>query len=172
MVVSHDTKPGKGLAAVLLSAAVVSTGCNEDGQLRAVQISSGDQLIGGPSAKGKMGDYLLENDRIRVIVAGRPSYAAGMFGGGVLDIDLLAQRIAQTADGIRSWNPSACEPADESRRNPEGSRVRQRRQFNQLVSQTGELSIVNDGSTARRQSSADRTPGYMFDMLKFLNRNF
>ncbi|HPV04788.1 MAG TPA: hypothetical protein PLC24_09535 [Myxococcota bacterium] len=167
---------GKVLAAVLLSAAVVSTGCNEDGQLRAVQISSGDQLIGGPSAKGKMGDYLLENDRIRVIVAGKgPSYAAGMFGGGVLDIDLQRWRAEDRANSGWDSFMESFPLANLLTPNPDG--ILKEVGFDngdgsiQLVSQTGELSIVNDGSDGK--AAILRMTGhsdYMFDMLKFLNR--
>ncbi len=53
------------------------------------RISSRDQLIGGPKALGQIGDYLLENDKIRVIIqapgAGRGST---VFGGSLLDADL------------------------------------------------------------------------------------
>ncbi|MBP7382065.1 hypothetical protein KBA39_06650, partial [Myxococcota bacterium] len=85
---------GRGIvAAFLMVAAMTGTACNNDTELRAAQIKSADDFIGGPSAKGKIGDYLLENDKIRVIVAGNgPSYAAGMFGGGVLDVDLQRWR--------------------------------------------------------------------------------
>lgn len=54
-------------------------------------ISDPNDLIGGLLARGRVGDYLLENDRIRVIVQkpGRNfSGAVGQFGGNIIDADL------------------------------------------------------------------------------------
>src|SRR3989338_8364642 len=46
------------------------------------------QLIGGPSAQGRVGGVLLENDLIRVIIQ-KPSATAGIgtFGGTIIDAD-------------------------------------------------------------------------------------
>lgn len=46
------------------------------------------QLIGGPSAQGRLGDVLLSNDKIRVIIQ-KPSKNAGIgsFGGTIIDAD-------------------------------------------------------------------------------------
>ena len=51
-------------------------------------IADPSQLIGGPAAKGRVGDVLLQNDRIRVIIQ-RPSKEAGIgsFGGNIIDAD-------------------------------------------------------------------------------------
>ena len=38
--------------------------------VRAVKVTRQDELIGGPSAKGKIGDFLIENDQLRAVVAG------------------------------------------------------------------------------------------------------
>lgn len=56
---------------------------------RAKQIQSPDELVGGPHAHGAVGDYLLENDKIRVVVQG-PSREIGPlpYGGVILDADL------------------------------------------------------------------------------------
>lgn len=55
----------------------------------AMRVSEADQLIGGPKALGQIGDYLLENDQIRVIIestgVGRSSTP---FGGSLIDADL------------------------------------------------------------------------------------
>ncbi|MBI4125280.1 MAG: hypothetical protein HY466_05055, partial [Deltaproteobacteria bacterium] len=44
------------------------------------------QLIGGPAAQGRLGDVLLSNDKIRVIIQ-KPSKNAGIgsFGGTIID---------------------------------------------------------------------------------------
>jgi hypothetical protein len=63
---------------------------------RALQIDQTGQLIGGPYAQGRVGDYLLENDRIRVVVnAPGRHFAPAPFGGWIIDADL--QRPAGTA---------------------------------------------------------------------------
>jgi hypothetical protein len=47
-------------------------------------------LIGGPVAQGRIGDVLLSNDRIRVVIQ-KPSKNSGLnsFGGNIIDADLL-----------------------------------------------------------------------------------
>ncbi|MBX5482957.1 MAG: CehA/McbA family metallohydrolase [Myxococcaceae bacterium] len=46
--------------------------------------------IGGPNAHGKAGDYLLQNDRIRVVVQGVDRHiGANPWGGTILDADLV-----------------------------------------------------------------------------------
>ncbi|MCB9758829.1 MAG: carboxypeptidase regulatory-like domain-containing protein [Alphaproteobacteria bacterium] len=45
--------------------------------------------IGGPKAVAQPGDFLLENDQIRVAIVGpRHSMGPGLFGGGLVDADL------------------------------------------------------------------------------------
>jgi hypothetical protein len=55
----------------------------------ATQISSKDQLIGGEMANGQLGDYLLQNDLIRVIVqAPKRVLGPNPYGGVIIDADL------------------------------------------------------------------------------------
>ena len=51
-------------------------------------IKDASQLIGGPVAQGRIGDVLLQNDKIRVIIQ-KPSKNAGLFsfGGIIIDAD-------------------------------------------------------------------------------------
>ena len=53
-------------------------------------IKDKSQLIGGPLAIGRVGDVLLENDKIRVIIQ-KPGKNAGLgsFGGTIIDADLV-----------------------------------------------------------------------------------
>lgn len=72
--------------------AVLLGGCsvNPDApRAAAMRVSSYDQLIGGPKALGQIGDYLLENDQIRVIIS-EPGIGRSntLFGGALLDADL------------------------------------------------------------------------------------
>ena len=60
------------------------------GQTRAGTIALESELIGGPTAKGTIGDVKLYNDRIAVIIA-QPGIARGFhpFGGTILDADQI-----------------------------------------------------------------------------------
>ncbi len=56
---------------------------------RAKVIEAESELVGGTFAQGGVGDYLLENDRIRVVVQ-KPSRVLGPapYGGAIIDADL------------------------------------------------------------------------------------
>lgn len=83
----------------VLTAATRLAGCLPDGtspaRASAKRISSHDELIGGPTALGEVGDFLLMNDKIKVIVedVGFAS-GSGLFGGSLIDAD----RIRQSSD--------------------------------------------------------------------------
>ena len=58
------------------------------------QITDPAQLIGGPLAHGRVGDWLIENSVARFIVqdvAQRDMYSVGAFGGNVIDLELVAK---------------------------------------------------------------------------------
>jgi len=53
-------------------------------------IASSADLVGGPAARGQVGDWILENDRIRVVVQGpRDDVGASPFGGSIIDVDVV-----------------------------------------------------------------------------------
>ncbi|GEM_PF-895995 len=58
----------------------------------AIQVSDPSQLIGGPSASGRVGDYVLQNSSIRVLI-GAPNNFHGYMksGGNILDASLAGQ---------------------------------------------------------------------------------
>jgi hypothetical protein len=59
-------------------------------QARVARVESRAELIGGPRALGEVGDWLLENDKIRVIIQDEGfSRGFGVFGGALLDADLV-----------------------------------------------------------------------------------
>ncbi len=63
----------------------------------AFKISRQEDLIGGTSALGQVGDYMLQNGRVRVIIQDAGfSRGFGVYGGGIIDADI---RRADTADG-------------------------------------------------------------------------
>jgi hypothetical protein len=66
-------------------------GCNDNpngGGSRAIVVKQFGDLVGGPMALGRPGDYLLENGRVRVVVAKHGiSRAFGIYGGNLIDAD-------------------------------------------------------------------------------------
>ena len=83
------------LALFLLSGAAGCRGKSssprpEKGFVQAKVIAAEAELIGGPRAEGRVGDFLLANDRIRVIV-GAAADAPGfnLYGGSILDADVV-----------------------------------------------------------------------------------
>ncbi len=59
------------------------------GQAHAQKIETSGQLLAGPNAVGKLGDYLLENEKIRVVVqAEGRAFGPLPYGGTIIDADL------------------------------------------------------------------------------------
>lgn len=149
--------------------------------LRAYQVTRQDQLIGGPSAKGKVGDFIIENDQIRALVGNvGPGWAAGVFGGTLLDVDRhrwwSEDRNGRGWDSFSEAFPLAnllvVDPQDPLRvvrlptSNDPDSPVR--------VETTIAFVGVPEGKDGRDGEAVIRVQGhsaYMFDMLKFLNRD-
>lgn len=75
-------------ASGLAGSALVS--CGSDAPVAiAKRITARNELIGGPGALGEVGDFLLANDQIRVIVQGEGySRGFGVYGGAIIDADL------------------------------------------------------------------------------------
>ncbi len=72
-------------AALALSACAPET----EPWARAAEISDLSETIGGPKAMAQPGDYILENDRVRVAILGlRPSLGPHTTGGSIADADL------------------------------------------------------------------------------------
>ena len=74
--------------------ALASTTCTGGAapHARAQQVQATSELIGGPKALGQIGDFLLENDKIRVIihgVNGGSGRGNTLFGGQIIDADLV-----------------------------------------------------------------------------------
>ncbi|MEC9399623.1 MAG: hypothetical protein VX475_18485, partial [Myxococcota bacterium] len=88
------------LGAAIAIAAMLAPSCSESERVtysRAQRITSTAQLIGGPSARGEIGDYLIENDHVRVIVQDlNYNRGSGIFGGSLIDADLV--RLGQEGD--------------------------------------------------------------------------
>lgn len=90
-------------ALVGLLLAGTAPSCNDgSGLLRAKQIETRAERIGGPVSMADVGDFLLENDQIRVGILGAiDSPGPGPYGGSVVDIDRRRPRLGtQGPNGI------------------------------------------------------------------------
>ncbi len=69
--------------------------CNDGyGLLLAKQIANRGELVGGPVAMADVGDFLLQNDQIKVNILGpHDSPGPGVFGGSIVDVDLRRDRL-------------------------------------------------------------------------------
>lgn len=72
-----------------LALGVGPSACESDRNLLSARIiTDRSELIGGPVAAADVGDFLLENDQIRVAILGpHASPAPGVFGGSIVDVD-------------------------------------------------------------------------------------
>jgi hypothetical protein len=63
--------------------------CDRPSPVRAFQAKERTELIGGPAAIGEERDFVLENDRIRLVVSAvGNSTGPGLFGGSIVDVDV------------------------------------------------------------------------------------
>ncbi len=78
--------------AIILSILVLSA-CDSDPReatAAAQRVTNRNQLIGGPTGLGEVGDYLLENDQVRLIIQDLSfNRGSGIFGGSLIDADLV-----------------------------------------------------------------------------------
>ena len=163
------------LAAVALvlgaagGAAVVAQSCATDQPSVVAQpITSRAQLIGGPGALGEVGDYLLANEQIRVIVQGEGfSRGFGLYGGSLIDADL--QRTEATSDGsggLGNDNFSELFPAlflKAMKPSPGGIRT--------VANEDGSASVIVRGSAADFVFLAQRINDVLLDSSSLLFEN-
>lgn len=71
----------------------------------AVQISGAGELIGGPMARGQIGDYLLSNSEIQVVIQKpeRNMAIIGEFGGQIIDADIVRTGPDPERDAFEEW---------------------------------------------------------------------
>lgn len=103
---------------IIASVAPVFFGCSRGGGGEAMKpdftvtpdtpftIRSEQDLIGGPLAQGRVGDVLLANDKIRVIIQ-KPRKNAGInsFGGNIIDADIARPKGGSGQDNFGSIFP-------------------------------------------------------------------
>ncbi len=79
-----------GSVGLALMLAVMWPGCGSSTpQATARMVQSRRDLVGGERALGEVGDYLIENDKVRVIIQ-QPGFSRGfgVYGGSLIDADL------------------------------------------------------------------------------------
>ena len=129
---------------------------SDGGRARAFVVDSRTQLIGGPTALGDIGDYMLENDRVRVVIQDKTfNRGAGVFGGSLIDADLVRPTNSGTVLG-GSGNDSFGElfPAF----------------FLEMINPE-EIEVINDGKDGNAAIVEVRGRGGEFvTMLRYLNQ--
>ncbi len=90
------------LAGLVVLATMTAGSCSSesDSKSRAYRVTSRTQLIGGPTALGEVGDFMLENDKIRVVVQDKTyNRGSGVFGGSLIDADLARHKPGNALGG-------------------------------------------------------------------------
>lgn len=79
----------RALGVVALCATLFSCGSEPSPFARAYVIESLDEAIGGPKAIARPGDFVLENDHLRIaVLSARNSLGPGLYGGSLVDADI------------------------------------------------------------------------------------
>jgi hypothetical protein len=77
------------LALVALALGVAACDKTDTSLLRAHKAANRNELVGGPVAYADTGDFVLENDKIRVAILGTErSWGPGIYGGSLVDADI------------------------------------------------------------------------------------
>lgn len=89
------------LRVVVVALLLALTSCTSSPPVAtAHKIKSRAELIGGPRALGEVGDWLIENDKVRFIVQDAGfSRGFGVFGGALLDADLVRKQGVGNSEG-------------------------------------------------------------------------
>ena len=88
-------------AAILLQVGSSARG----GTAVAKQITNASECVGGPMSRCRPNDYLLANDRIRVVIQDLPRnlFGIGQFGGQIIDGDIVRQMPDPDRDSFEEW---------------------------------------------------------------------
>ena len=101
-LVSRSVTLSVTLSAALSALALHSCADADAPRADARRAASRQDLIGGPSALGEVGDFVLENDHLRVVVQDTGySRGFGVYGGGLIDADLVRPVAPGTSDGAQ-----------------------------------------------------------------------
>lgn len=123
---------------------------------RAYRVTDRAQLIGGPTALGDIGDYMLENGEVRVLVQDKGfNRGAGVFGGSLIDADVArATNDGSVLGGTGNDSFGEMFPAF----------------FLEMINPE-EIEVINDGSNGEAAIVEIRGRGGEFvTMLRYLNQ--
>nr|ACU83559.1 hypothetical protein ALOHA_HF130_AEPn_1_15c [uncultured bacterium HF130_AEPn_1] len=105
----------KTIICFLAAFSLVFSACQKDqtSYSKVKKIEDLSEAIGGDGAVAKVGDYILENDKIRLVVSGHQrgqSYGPGIFAGSIIDADLQRKdgmhRSGHGSDSISEFFPT------------------------------------------------------------------
>jgi hypothetical protein len=164
-----------GLALPLLWSCGETAEPGGTGKSRAIRITKKTELIGGPGARGKIGDYLIENDHVRFIVAGKgQAWQGGVFGGSLIDADVRRWWPEfQYGKGFDSFGETF-PLVNLVVANPElaGGKLGIGEEGLNLVAIPSGIEVLKDGSDGEAVIRVTGRAGYMFETMKFLNKDF
>ncbi|MCW5890788.1 MAG: CehA/McbA family metallohydrolase [bacterium] len=127
----------------------VEYGAGPTGTTSALKLitDAASECVKGPLSRCRNGDYLISNDRIRVVVQSvqRNLFGVGQYGGQIIDADLVRTGLDPDRDNFEEWSTSL---------NIENT------------AHYTNLTIVNDGSDG--QAAILRATG-VDDLLDFIN---
>ena len=136
--------------ALLLSAA--SFACSEPTstrQARAYQIEDLSQAIGGPKAIAQPGDYIIENDRVRIAILGNHiSMGPHTSGASIVDAD-IQRHDPRFGQGQGNDQLAGIPTANINVQQAHGDGI-------------GTIAILNDGSDGGAWSSAPRALKHLY----------
>jgi hypothetical protein len=77
----------------------------ESGPASAKEITNASECVAGPLSRCRVGDYLIENGRVRVVIQGlqRNMMGIGQFGGQIIDADLRRAPGDPERDNFEEW---------------------------------------------------------------------
>jgi hypothetical protein len=141
---------------LLLGAAQTTCAPSETESASAYQVTHREQLVGGDRALGDVGDFLLENDKIRLVVQA-PGFSRGfgVYGGSLLDADLRRpNEVGHSGAGVGHDNFAELFPSF----------------FVQAVA-VNDVHVLSDGSDGGpAQVEAVGTAGDFLELAAYLNR--
>ncbi len=115
-----------------------------EGNVLAREITDPADLIGGPRSEGRVGDFLLANDHVRVVIGNAQSVVFNPFGGALLDADVVRPAGEPGNDRLGEIFPSL-----------------------NVVNATNvdTVEVVEDGSSRRRASIRVRGESFPFPLI-------
>jgi len=89
------------LVTIIIAILTISCAESVEQPSDARRVTTRTDLVGGPSALGELGDVVLENGEIKVIIQDKGySRGFGVYGGGIIDADIVRPKSPGNSDGV------------------------------------------------------------------------